>query len=242
MKNQKASPRLKFITLLLVAATTAFCNFEVSPFVLKLNTSRGELSGWIEIKPNQDKRPVAIELTLQERKLNLDGIEDQNAPESNDLTVYPSELVVYPGEKTKVQVMWSGKMIPTVDRAYTLYAKEVPIDLNASEQKDKVEFKFNTLVRYRIVVAIETGKRGNLSVVSTKKIDKNQVEIIVENKSAGRIPMDGFHLIIGGKKYTDFKGIGNAIMPGDQRRFILPMETVPSAGDIRFGAADMPIK
>lgn len=222
----------------LLLTSVILANFEVNPFVLKLRADRGELSGWLEVKPNQDKRPVAVELTLQERILDLDGIENQTSPESKQLSIYPSELVVYPGEKVKVQVVWAGKTLPITDQTYTLYAKEVPLDLNAPDAKDKVDIQFNTLVRYRVVIAVETGKKGSLSVVSTKQIDKKNVEIIVENKGGGRVPMDGFFLMINGKKYMDFPGVGNAIMPGDKRRFKLPLEIVPNPGDIHFGTSE----
>lgn len=236
----------KYLNSCLISATlligSAWGSFEVSPFILKLRADRGELSGWFEVRPNQDKRPVAVELALFERVLDINGIEDQNSPESKQLTIYPSELVVYPGEKVKVQVVWAGKSLPNFDQAYTLLAKEVPLDLNTPESKEELAIGFKTLIRYRIVVAVETGKKGSLAVISTKKLEKDQVEIIVENKGGGRVPMDGFHLIIGGKKFTGFSGQGNAIMPGDKRRFVVPLNTAPAPGEIRFGASDSPIK
>jgi fimbrial chaperone protein len=222
-------------------ASVARANFEVQPFILKLRADRGELSGWLEVKPNQDKRPVAVELKLHERILDINGLEDQNSPESRDLTVYPSELVVYPGEKVKVQVVWNGKTAPPADRTYTILAQEVPINLNQPIVKDRVEVEVKTLVRYRLVVALETGKRGSLSVVSSKKIEGDSSEIIVENRGAGRIPMDGFRLLVGGKTYSGL-GFGNAIMPGDKRRFVLPLPNPPAVTDIRFGASGGPIK
>jgi P pilus assembly chaperone PapD len=230
------------IAICLGIAAPAAANFEVSPFVLKLRSGQGQLSGWFEVKPNQDQRPVAVELTLLERVLDINGTEDMNSRESKDLTIYPSQLVVYPGETVKVQVVWAGASAPIADRAYTVLAKEVPVSGVQSNSKDKVEINFKTLVRYRCVVAVETGKKGSLSVVSTKKLDSAQTEIIVENRGAGRIPMDGFRLFIGGKKFENFPGLGNAIMPGDKRRFILPLTTPPNASDIRFGATDGPLK
>jgi fimbrial chaperone protein len=220
----------------------ALANFEVSPFVLRLHADQGQLSGWFEVKPNQDQRPVAVELTLFDRVLDINGVEDQNSRESKDLTIYPSQLVVYPGEKVKVQVVWAGASAPIADRAYTVLAKEVPVNLNQPGTKDALELNFKTLVRYRCIVAIETGKKGNLSVVSTKKIDSANSEIVVENKGAGRIPMEGFRLLIAGKKYENFPGLANAIMPGDKRRFVLPISAPPAAADIHFGASDGPLK
>lgn len=222
-------------------ASVARANFEVQPFILKLRVDRGEMSGWLEVKPNQDKRPVAVELKLHERNLDINGVEDQNSPESRDLTVYPSELVVYPGEKVKVQVVWNGKTPPVADRAYTILAQEVPINLNQHVVKDRVEIELKTLVRYRLVVALETGKRGSLSVLTSKKLPGDSTEIVVENRGAGRIPMEGFHFLIGGKTYAGV-GSGNAIMPGDKRRFVLPLSNPPAVTDIRFGASGGPIK
>lgn len=230
------------LTIGLGLCSIAQASFEVSPFILKLRADRGVMSGWFEVKPNQDKRPVAVELKLFERVLDINGVETQNSSPSQDLTIYPSELVVYPGEKVKVQAVWSGKALPVADRTYTLVAEEVPINVNQVDAKDKLEIGFKTLIRYRIVIAVETGKRGNLSVHSSKKIGADSVEIVVENKGAGRIPMEGFHLLIGGKKYADFPGIGNAIMPGDRRRFVLSLQTPPSPSEIRFGASDGLVK
>lgn len=226
------------LVLLVLGVGSAWSHFEVSPFVLKLQAGKGQLSGWLEVKPNQNTRPVAVELTVLQRQLDLDGVENNDSLPSADLTVYPSEMIIYPGEKKKVQVVWSGANPPETDRAYTILASEVPVELNVREASDKVEVGMNTLVRYRLVVALETRKPGKLSVVSVQKNSEGKVEVLVENKGAGRIPMDGFYLLIAGVKYPNVTGMANAIMPGQRRRFVVPISQVPSAAEIRFGAVE----
>lgn len=238
MKNWK----YKFLVTILASATSLFASFDVVPFILKINVDKGQTSGWLEVKPNQDKRPVAVQLTVQERKLDINGIEQLDSPESNDLAVYPSELVIFPGERKKVQVVWAGTALPNADKAYSILAEEIPIDLNERDAPDRVEIGIKTLVRYRLIVALETGRRGSLSVVSSKSLNSDSVEIVVENKGGGRIPMDGFHLLINGKKYSQMQSQANAIMPGDRRRFVIPLTKAPSQTEIRFGAADGPAR
>jgi P pilus assembly chaperone PapD len=235
-------PKVNCLAFVLFLCSSVFASFEVAPFVLKLQVGKGQMSGWLEVKPNQDKRPVAVALRVLQRNLDLDGVETNDSVGSTDLTVYPSELVVYPGEKVKVQVTWSGKTPPPIDRAYTILASEVPIDIKRDEPTDHAEVGFKTLVRYRLVVALETQKKGLLSVVSSRKTTDDKAEVIVENKGGGRIPMEGFHLLIGGKTYQNLPGMSNAIMPGDKRRFVLPLKTPPTAAEIQFGASDGPLK
>lgn len=237
-----SSSKAPCLAVVLLLCASAFASFEVDPFILKLQTGKGQMSGWFEVKPNQDKRPVAVALRVLNRNLDLSGVEMNDSVTSTDLTVYPSELVVYPGEKVKVQVAWSGKTPPQFDRAYTILASEVPIDVKKDEPIDHAEVGIKTLVRYRLVVALETQKKGLLSVISSKKSGDDKVEVIVENRGAGRIPMEGFHLLIGGKTYQNIPGMNNAIMPGDKRRFILPLSIPPTAAEIQFGASDGPLK
>lgn len=238
----RGAPKRSVLFAVLLFCETTLANFEVNPFVLKMQIGKGQLSGWLEVKPNQDKRPVAVELRVLKRTLDLDGTEINDSVTSTDLTVYPSELVVYPGEKVKVQVVWSGSTPPVADRAYTILASEVPIEIAKKDATDRAVAGITTLVRYRLIVAFETQKKGVLAVVSSKKTNDGKTEVVVENRGVGRIPMDGFHLLVADKKYDNVPGMGNAIMPGEKRRFILPISTPLNTSEIRFGASDGPHK
>lgn len=228
---------MKFsLHFILLAIGFANANFMIKPFAVKLQVSKGEFTGWVELAPNQDKRPVAVELSVYERILDMDGVEKDTLVPNKDFVVYPSEVLMYPGEKAKVQVVLNNKANISIDRSYTLLAKEVQLPLpEVDNPGNKVMVGITPLVNYHAVIALETGKPGGLNFVSSKSLDSGKVEVIVENKSAGRVPVDYLYLLVGSSKITDFSGKNNSIMPGQKRRFVFKYNKPPTAADVRFG-------
>jgi len=228
----------RYFWLGLLAISPVWSNFSVEPFILVLHGNAGQLTGWVTLKTNQNNKPVAVELAVHRRVLDEQGIEDQNSPESNQLVVYPSEAVVFPGEPVKVQISWAGNSKPDRDMAFTLVASEVPLNLNkGTDNPSEVNANISTLVRYRAVVAIETGLKGRLVVKSAQmNTNKQSVDIQVENAGLGRVPTDGMNLMIRGVKYPEFLGKnGNSIMPGEVRNFTLQIPFIPKPSEISFG-------
>lgn len=211
-------------------------NFMIRPFAVKLQVNKGEYTGWVELSPNQDKRPVAVELSVYERLLDVDGAEKDTLIPNKDFVVYPSEVLLYPGEKAKVQVVLNNKTNLNMDKAYTLLAKEVKLPLPESENaENKVMIGITPLVNYHAVIALETGKPGSLSFVSSKSLDSGKVEVVVENKSSGRVPTEYLYLLIDNQKIVNFTGKNNSIMPGQRRRFVFKYSKSITAGELRFG-------
>jgi P pilus assembly chaperone PapD len=225
--------RLVFVILCFACLTHA--SFALSPFALKLQVSRGEYTGWVEVTNNQDKKPIAVELSVHERILNLDGDVTEPLLPNRDFVVYPSELLLYPGEKAKVQVVFNSKEKITSDKAYILQAKEIPLPIPQESPGNKPMIGFNTLVTYRATIALETGKSGSLTFSSSHSLDSGKVELIVENKSSGRVPVEQLYLLVNGKKVTDFSGKNNSIMPGQKRRFVFVYPKALTAKEVRFG-------
>lgn len=237
MKNQAIrSFWLKLFLVQAVFCAGSWANFEFRPFVVRLQASQGQLTGFVDVQTTQSLKPVAVEITVHERSINLEGQEEAGTPETQDIVIYPSQLVVYPGKKVRVQVAWAGKQAPVADVAYVLLAREVPIE-GQTENNNSVNLGVSTMIQYRGVVAVETGGKGNLRTVSLERDkDTEKVELIVENTGSGRVPMEGFFLIIRGQPYKNLGGQGNSIMPGDRRRFLLDLPYLPSREEISFGA------
>jgi len=234
MHLNKLKPVNLFLAAITFCAGLSWGSFTVDPFILRLDISRGQTSGWIELSPSVN-RPVPVELNVFQRIIDQDGKENFDSPSSDDLIVYPSEVLLYPGKKVRVQVSWAKPLAPRTDMSYALVLSEVPLPIQSDKPTD-AEIKVQTLARFRAVVAIETGKPGRLSVVSAQKNDSGKVEIIVENRGEGRIPLDGTYLLIRGKKYRKFTGSeGNSIMPGEKRRFIIELPYIPTPGEISYG-------
>ena len=219
---------------LLCFASIAFANFTISPFVLELQVSKGETTGWFEVA-NPSPKPTAVELIVFERILNLDGKIEDSIPPSKDFVVYPSELLLRPNARAKVQVTYSGTARVESDKAYILQAKEIPLPVPQEDPADRFSLGFSTIVAYQPTIALKTGKPGSLTFVSSQALDSGKVEVIVENKSHGRVPLDQLYLLIDNKKITDFTGKSNSIMPGQKRRFVFKHDKPLKASEIRFG-------
>jgi P pilus assembly chaperone PapD len=218
---------------LLFAVFAARAAFTIDPAVIIFFADRGEKTTIVELV-HSDGGPAAVQFTVLERVLDIDGLlVEGNAKKSSDFVVYPSEVILYPKERQSVQITYRGKGKITADRAYVLHSQEVPLDVAKDESDLSVSVKM--LTNYYTVLAIEVGKPGKLVFVSSKAIGGGKIEVITENKGNGRVQMDRISLVVGGKLIKDFTGKSNSIMPGQQRRFTFEYPRAVTAKEVQFG-------
>jgi len=225
------------ILLILLCLSLACANkFTISPQHLVLKVNSGERVGWVELT-HIGRVPVAVELTAHERVLDLEGNVINAAMHiSNDFMVYPSQILLYPGNKIKSQVVLKSKERIGTDKAYILYAKEVPFNFPQEESAEKkVSVGLSMTINYQTIIALETGKAGSLTFVSSKSISNDSIEVIVENKSSGRVSLSRIYIMAGGKKITEFTGKENSVMPGQKRRFKFKHNKPLTAKEFRYG-------
>jgi P pilus assembly chaperone PapD len=218
--------------LLLVAC--AVCGaFVIEPSLIIFFTDKGERSTFVDVVHTKGD-PAAIQLSVRERVLNLDGVlVKEKLPVSSDFLVHPAQVILYPNERATVQIQYKGKSKIVADKAYVLYSQEVPIDVGRDEGGVHTEVKM--LTNYYTVISLDTGKPGKLVFVSSKAIEGGKVEVIAENRSAGRVNKDRLNLTVGGKQITVFTGGANSIMPGQQRRFTFEWPRAVTEKEVRFG-------
>jgi len=207
--------------------------FTVEPASIYLDANTGERTAMLEIK-NTGKGPVAVELVLFERVLDLDGEPDMKALVPNkDFSIYPSEIILHPGKRANVQLMYKDKNKVTADKAYFLFSKEVlmPIEM---EEKEDVNIVVPTVMSYYTIVAFETGKEGKLAFVSSKLIQDGLAELIVENKGNGRAVVKNLAIKTSTDIIRGFSGVKNSIMPGQKRRFTFKYIRPLTAGEVKF--------
>jgi len=223
---------MRLLFLLCVATVAAHAGFGVNPSVVAINVSRGEYNGWMEIAHTKGNFPHAIELTVKERDLDLDGNVKSGQKPLKDFTVYPSQILLTPGKKVKVQVIYKGQKLEA-DRAYILSVKEVP--LPAGQKEEKLSMGLAVRVNYEVGILMDTGKPSSLTFVSSQALDSGKVEVIMENKSKGRFSLNYIKLYANGNEAIDFQGENNSVMPGQQRRFVFNYHKPLTAAEVRFG-------
>jgi len=226
---------LKNLIILGILVQTIYANFTISPQALSLYVNKGERVGWVELS-NDGNIPVAVELSVHERILDLNGVIVQDSIRKvDDFVINPSQVLLYPGNKVQVQVILKGKGKITQDKAYFLDSRRVPFDFPSEEKTKELDVGLSMNIAYKTIIALETGRPGSISFVSSKALDSGMVELIVENKSLGRFVTTNYYIMVGNKKITEITGKGNSIMPGQKRRFVFKHEKPLTAKEFGNG-------
>jgi P pilus assembly chaperone PapD len=216
-----------------LAASAARGAFTLEPAQIVFLADMGEKTAFVEIV-HTSGGPAAVQLSVYDRVLDIDGkLVSGGMAASSDFIVYPAQVILYPGERQTVQIQYRAKKKITEDRAYVLLSQEVPIDV--SEDSDGSGISLKLLTDYYTLLALVTNKPGKLVFVSSKTLEGGKIEVIAENRGAGRVKMDDIGLVVGGKAVRDFTGASNSIMPGSRRRFTFEWPRAVSAKDVRFG-------
>lgn len=224
---------MRLLPILFLACTAAYASFTISPSILKMQAAKGEYNGWVEVAHNGNASFVAVELIMYNRIIDFDGnIKDTLVP-CKDFVIYPSQILLSPGQSIKSQIVYRGKEKIDADRVYSLLAKEMPLP-KGQEEVTEASAGISIRINYDVAVLMETGKAGTLTFVSSKSLDSGKVELIMENKGKGRFSFEDMQLYVGKEKITDYTGRRNAVMPGQKRRFIFKHPKTPKADEIRF--------
>jgi len=222
---------MRLLFLLCFASIVAHAGFSVHPSIITMKVNRGQQNGWVEVVHTDGKLPHALELTVTERDLDLNGNVKKDQNPVNHFTVYPSQILLTPGKSVNVQVIYKGPKVEN-DKAYILYVKE--LDLPEGQKEDKISMGLAVRVNYNIGILMDTGKSSSLTFVSSQALDSGKVEVIMENKSKGRFSLKNMKLYANGDKMLEFDDV-NSIMPGQQRRFVFKYDRPLTAKEVRFG-------
>jgi len=226
---------LKILIILGILVQTIYAAFTISPQTLKLQVNKGERVGWLELS-NDGNSPVAVELSVHERILDLDGAVVQDSMRKiDDFVINPSQVLLYPGNKMQLQVILKGKEKIKTDKAYFIYSRRVPFNFPGEEKPEGLKIGVSVNMAYNTIISLETGMAGSISFVSSKALDSGMVEVVVENKSSGRFITNNLYIMVGKKKITEFTGKGNSIMPGQQRRFVFKHDKPLTANEFNYG-------
>jgi fimbrial chaperone protein len=175
-----------------------------------------------------------VSLEFLERELDLDGNLDNKAMvPCKDFLIYPSEVIIRPNERVKVQFTYRGKRKIKEDRAYFLFSKEVALPLE-DEEDEGVRTNIQVLMNYYTIVVFQTGKEGKLEFVSSKAIDGGNIELIVENRGGGRVSTRNLAIKTGSDIIKNFTGTKNSIMPGQRRRFTFKYLRPLTSKEVKF--------
>lgn len=200
--------------------STSSYAFKFSPMSTSIGVKHSKNSTLFFLE-NDSEQAIAVTATLLRRMMDRNGVET-NLKVEDELTVYPTQLIIPPNEKRSVKVTWVGKVLPTREMAYRLVAEQLPIDLDKNK-KQKASIK--VLLRY--VAALYVSPEDWDSEVQVKQLqveDKN-VSLVLENKGKKHQVLSNLSLKVSGNKdfevtSEDLKGMtGENILAQSERVF-----------------------
>jgi len=226
-------PSILGSALLLASAVFPASAFQLRPMSREFTPSGNGSTQSYDIV-NDSTEPLAVEMSMFSRQMDVDGVETQTKAD-DDFLIYPSQIVLKPGETQTVRVTWLGNPQPATELAYRLAAAQVPIELGSPDTNQTTATgAVKVLLRYLGSVYIHpenTAPKVVLdSVVPQTNANGTGLEITLNNQGNARAFLKDFRLHLVSSTGTpmevtpeQLKDISNTtILAGHQRRYFLP--------------------
>jgi fimbrial chaperone protein len=223
--------------------------------VLTLKYVGSEMPGQPAVPLARNLQPVPVELAIYPRTIDMEGkVHYDTSKASPEFVIYPSQVILYPGDVQKVQVQWVSDKPLTREIAYGLIASQLPVNLESNAQGQKgVQAQLMVLTRYEGIVDVRPKNVKPLVVVDTvfSKSDtsgKPLMMVQLQNKGTGLqvvrdmrmtiAPLDDKgHVIL--EKRVNYQPqlnpneVRHALFSGQRRRFTVPWPSGIPVGPVQ---------
>jgi fimbrial chaperone protein len=214
--------------LILVVVTASFVTHAISFTPIEMDfapTGRG--STQIFRLENTTPEPVAVEISMKSRLMKLNGEDDLQDAE-DQFNVFPSQVVMQPGQVQSVRVQYIGPAALDRERPFRLIAEQLPIDVGQAPSNGG---RMRLLVKYvASVYVLPSNLKAILSVTKLEVVDGKWLAITMQNQGKTRKILKNISLDIGGVSLSslDLKGLeGENILADTIREFRVPMPAQP---------------
>lgn len=176
---------------------------------------------------NDRNEPVTVTIKMTGRAVDPDG--NETMAETEDFTVFPTEIILPPKSSRGVRVKWVGDPAPKTELSYRIVAEETPLNMRRDSPGASV---FLTVRYIGSIYVVPKGAKADIVVASARAVPGgSQLEVVLENKGTRHAIIDEPSLTVSSgstsvtldKVVVDGKLNGENILAGAQRRFLLPM-------------------
>lgn len=216
-------------SLFLVPFYFLITGFSLTPMshVIELDANQKQAQFLLD---NPTNEPMAVEISLRERRQKEDGTED--TPVSKVLAAFPPQLIIPPEEKRTVRVQWLGDK-PKGELAFRVVAEQLPLQVDGKKKKGS---GIKMLLKYVAALYVNPGDtEANVQVVEL--IPGEQLQVVVENKGNRHKLLTGAVLTLtDGKEKIQLKGealkglAGENVLAGSRRVFRIPAQSRVTKG------------
>jgi fimbrial chaperone protein len=211
-------------------------SFQLSPMEMRFSPIGGGASRSFLLR-SAGTQPVAIQISIVTRNVSIDGIEEL-PPAEDDFIVFPPQIILMPNQTQTVRVVWVGDDSPSKELPYRIVAEQVPIDAlepKIDEPTDTRIVDIKVLFKYVGTIYVTPPNASPKVVIEgaepfTSEDGSQKLVLNFENQGTAHKLLTGLvvNLTSAGQTITlsgdeQLKGvIGENILAGNKRRFVLP--------------------
>lgn len=224
---------LTILVLALVRVNPAMA-FQFTPMSQVFAPSGTNATRSYEVVNDEDDR-IAVEVTVVERHMNLDG-EENYQPAEDDFLIYPAQMILEPGATQVVRVSWLGDPEPAQELAFRLVAEQLPINLVDPSQPEPVRpvGQVQVLLRYMGSLFVRpAGVQADVHIESampqSNALGATDLAVTFANRGSASASLRDLSLSLTAQGQTvtlspdQLKGItGTTVLPGQSRRYLFP--------------------
>ncbi len=232
--------------------------YSLEPWIIHLEPASNKLNQELTLKYGTEggfgansplsatqAQPIPLELTVVEREIDQFGkVINRREISVEDFVIFPSQLILYPGDEQKVQLQWVGEKQPIREKSYTLIVEQIPIDIPVIEERGGVTGGVTILTRYEAIITLSPkNAKPNISIDSVYRMNApkkgpDSLVFLFSNIGTGRQSMekaqfeitprdDQGNLILKERVLLTYESskhpaLKHSIFPGDSRRLVVP--------------------
>jgi fimbrial chaperone protein len=225
---------IRFLTLLLVVAP-AVGAFELQPMSATIDPASPSPTVTFDVINTTDAA-VAVQMRATTRRIDRDGTEF-NEDASDQLQVFPTQLILRPGQRQTVRVRWIGAGVPREELPFRVVAEQLPINLSREEENAS---GVRMMLRYRATLYVRPNGAVPDLRVGALGLDETgeRVQLTIENRgTAHQLLSDGLLVLNGGEgrrelRMDEIEALAAVnMLPGSVRRVSLSREDLPVVPD-----------
>lgn len=195
---------------------------------IELSDNRQAVQFFLE---NDSPSSMAVELTVKER--NMDQAGNETLKTSEEVKVFPPQVIIPAGEKRAIRVSYSGPKDLKIEKSYRVIAEQLPLNVDA---KTKEKAGIQMLMKYVAALYVApSSTKSDLKILSHSTNGK-ELKILIEN-SGGRHQLLNAPVLkysLKDKKQeisaAELQGLaGENVLAGTKREFVIKTtKSIPS--------------
>lgn len=217
--------------LLLVAAPAAA--FQLQPMSASIDPQSGTSTTTFDVLNTTDA-PIAVQMRVTTRRIEPDGTE-LNEDASDQLQLFPSQVILRPEQTQTVRVRWLGDGVPDEELPFRVVAEQLPVNLGRDQDEAS---GVRMMLRYRATLYVRPeGAAPDVSVTDLS-VGESEISMTVENRgTAHALLADGLLVLRTGSEETEIpaeevEALATVnVLPGGVRRVRVPRADLPGEPD-----------